>query len=204
MPINVCVFLLSQGNNIKEKNYNRVLIVHKSVISQNENMHLHLLKSIKMLSAYVVIPCGICEKRQWIGSVFCFNALHSWKKVMILWICPSLDTFCGMQIIRIAAYSRCSRCCNDILFCCCSCCQGNAAGGICERGTRFRDGKKKNLNTGVVTFINYGKKVSQKVSQITFAHETGHNFGSPVSNNSLLWELASQFALLPNWELVPA
>lgn len=56
---------------------------------------------------------------------------------------------------------------------------GNAAGGICEKATFFRDGKEKSLNTGVVTFINYGKQVSQKVSQITFAHETGHNFGSP-------------------------
>ena len=59
--------------------------------------------------------------------------------------------------------------------------QGGAAGGICEKATTFRDGKKKSLNTGVVTFINYGKQVSLKVSQITFAHETGHNFGSPVS-----------------------
>lgn len=56
---------------------------------------------------------------------------------------------------------------------------GGAAGGICEEATRFSDGKEKNLNTGVVTFINYGKQVAQKVSQITFAHETGHNFGSP-------------------------
>lgn len=61
---------------------------------------------------------------------------------------------------------------------------GNAAGGICEKGTVFRDGKKKNLNTGVVTFINYGKQVSQKVSQITFAHETGHNFGSPHDSSA--------------------
>lgn len=58
---------------------------------------------------------------------------------------------------------------------------GGAAGGICEKATTFRDGKKKSLNTGVVTFINYNKQVVQKVSQITFAHETGHNFGSPVS-----------------------
>lgn len=56
---------------------------------------------------------------------------------------------------------------------------GSAAGGICEKAQTFRDGKKKSLNTGVVTFINYGKQVLQKVSQITFAHETGHNFGSP-------------------------
>ena len=68
--------------------------------------------------------------------------------------------------------------CNELLLFVLS---GGAAGGICEKATTFRDGKKKSLNTGVVTFINYNKKVLQKVSQITFAHETGHNFGSPVS-----------------------
>lgn len=68
--------------------------------------------------------------------------------------------------------------CNDLLP---SVLSGGAAGGICERATTFRDGKTKSLNTGVVTFINYNKKVLQKVSQITFAHETGHNFGSQVS-----------------------
>ncbi|KAJ7394089.1 Disintegrin and metalloproteinase domain-containing protein 10 [Desmophyllum pertusum] len=61
---------------------------------------------------------------------------------------------------------------------------GGAAGGICEKATTFRDGKKKSLNTGVVTFINYNKKVIQKVSQITFAHETGHNYGSPHDSTS--------------------
>ncbi|XP_078360302.1 LOW QUALITY PROTEIN: disintegrin and metalloproteinase domain-containing protein 10-like [Oculina patagonica] len=61
---------------------------------------------------------------------------------------------------------------------------GGAAGGICEKATLFRDGKEKSLNTGVVTFINYSKKVTQKVSQITFAHELGHNFGSPHDTSS--------------------
>ena len=59
--------------------------------------------------------------------------------------------------------------------------QGGVAGGICEKSTTFRDGKKKSLNTGVVTFVNYRRKIPQKVSQIVFAHQTGHNFGSPVS-----------------------
>ncbi|XP_031575122.1 disintegrin and metalloproteinase domain-containing protein 10-like [Actinia tenebrosa] len=52
------------------------------------------------------------------------------------------------------------------------------AGGICEKERSYSDGKKI-LNTGVVTFINYGKAVPQRVSEITFAHEVGHNFGSP-------------------------
>ncbi|EDO41812.1 predicted protein, partial [Nematostella vectensis] len=53
-----------------------------------------------------------------------------------------------------------------------------SSGGICENWKSFTDGHKI-LNTGVVTFINYGKDVPQKVSEITFAHEAGHNFGSP-------------------------
>ncbi|PFX21056.1 Disintegrin and metalloproteinase domain-containing protein 10 [Stylophora pistillata] len=60
---------------------------------------------------------------------------------------------------------------------------GGAAGGICETATSFRDGKTKSLNTGVVTFVNYNKKVLRKVSEITFAHEAGHNFGSPHDNS---------------------
>ena len=78
---------------------------------------------------------------------------------------------------------------------------GGAAGGICEKATTFRDGKRKSLNTGVVTFINYNKKVLQKVSQITFAHETGHNFGSPVSFLlSFFCNLRNLYILL--WHLI--
>ncbi|XP_049525050.1 disintegrin and metalloproteinase domain-containing protein 10-like [Dermacentor silvarum] len=35
------------------------------------------------------------------------------------------------------------------------------------------------LNTGIVTFLNYGDHVSQASSEIAFTHEIGHNFGSP-------------------------
>ena len=59
--------------------------------------------------------------------------------------------------------------------------KGGAAGGICEKATTFRDGKKKSLNTGVVTFAQYSKQVPRKVSQLTFPHETGFNFGAVVS-----------------------
>ncbi|KAH6931004.1 hypothetical protein HPB50_021315 [Hyalomma asiaticum] len=35
------------------------------------------------------------------------------------------------------------------------------------------------LNTGLVTFINNNVRLSQRDTEVTFAHELGHNFGSP-------------------------
>ena len=36
------------------------------------------------------------------------------------------------------------------------------------------------MNTGVVTTKNYGERVPKLMSQLTLAHELGHNFGSEV------------------------
>ncbi|GAB1599513.1 disintegrin and metalloproteinase domain-containing protein 10 isoform X2 [Argonauta hians] len=58
----------------------------------------------------------------------------------------------------------------------------NTAGGICEKFQPFPEGSKKvekSLNTGIVTLVNFRQRVPPKVSQLTFAHEIGHNFGSP-------------------------
>lgn len=57
-----------------------------------------------------------------------------------------------------------------------------SSGGICEKSKLYSDGKKKSLNTGIITVQNYASHVPPKVSHITFAHEVGHNFGSPVSS----------------------
>uniref|UniRef100_H3CVB6 Disintegrin and metalloproteinase domain-containing protein 10 n=1 Tax=Tetraodon nigroviridis TaxID=99883 RepID=H3CVB6_TETNG len=54
-----------------------------------------------------------------------------------------------------------------------------SSGGICEKSKLYSDGKRKSLNTGIITVQNYGSHVPPKVSHITFAHEVGHNFGSP-------------------------
>lgn len=54
-----------------------------------------------------------------------------------------------------------------------------SSGGICEKSKLYSDGKRKSLNTGIITVQNYGSHVPSKVSHITFAHEVGHNFGSP-------------------------
>ncbi|XP_077485119.1 disintegrin and metalloproteinase domain-containing protein 10-like [Amblyomma americanum] len=59
-------------------------------------------------------------------------------------------------------------------------------GGICEPfqpvvqdGTAVRFSGPMSLNTGIVSFQNHNGRVPQRVSEITFAHELGHNFGSP-------------------------
>ncbi|KAG7274273.1 hypothetical protein CRUP_037200 [Coryphaenoides rupestris] len=54
-----------------------------------------------------------------------------------------------------------------------------SSGGICEKSKLYSDGKWKSLNTGIITVQNYASHVPPKVSHITFAHEVGHNFGSP-------------------------
>ncbi|KAK4328728.1 hypothetical protein Pmani_000880 [Petrolisthes manimaculis] len=61
-----------------------------------------------------------------------------------------------------------------------------ASGGICEKYKTYtenlggyRHSEKRSLNTGIITFLNYNSRVPPKVSQLTLAHEIGHNFGSP-------------------------
>ena len=66
-----------------------------------------------------------------------------------------------------------------------------ASGGICETYKRYTENingvhhtAKRSLNTGIITFVNYNARVPPKVSQLTLAHEIGHNFGSPVMDFS--------------------
>ncbi|KAF5907591.1 disintegrin and metalloproteinase domain-containing protein 10-like, partial [Clarias magur] len=59
-----------------------------------------------------------------------------------------------------------------------------SSGGICEKSKLYSDGKRKSLNTGIITVQNYASHVPPKVSHITFAHEVGHNFGSPHDSGS--------------------
>uniref|UniRef100_A0A3B3QJA2 Disintegrin and metalloproteinase domain-containing protein 10 n=1 Tax=Paramormyrops kingsleyae TaxID=1676925 RepID=A0A3B3QJA2_9TELE len=60
-----------------------------------------------------------------------------------------------------------------------------SSGGICEKNKPYSDGKRKSLNTGIITVQNYASHVPPKVSHITFAHEIGHNFGSPHDSGLL-------------------
>lgn len=58
---------------------------------------------------------------------------------------------------------------------------GAAAGGICDKFVDYGGGKKRSYNTGVVTMKLYGRFTPPRISEITFAHELGHGFGSQVS-----------------------
>ncbi|XP_061191097.1 disintegrin and metalloproteinase domain-containing protein 10-like [Saccostrea echinata] len=63
-----------------------------------------------------------------------------------------------------------------------------AAGGVCERYKTVREQGRsiqKSLNTGIVTLINYARRVPPRVSHLTFAHEVGHNFGSPHDSGTI-------------------
>lgn len=60
------------------------------------------------------------------------------------------------------------------------------SGGICDLhhfganvdvATQYHG--ELSLNTGIVTFLNNNVRLSQRDTEITFAHEMGHSFGSP-------------------------
>lgn len=76
------------------------------------------------------------------------------------------DVFCYFNTLYVVFYSSPAT---------------GSSGGICEKNKLYSDGKRKSLNTGIITVQNYASHVPPKVSHITFAHEIGHNFGSPVS-----------------------
>ena len=57
---------------------------------------------------------------------------------------------------------------------------GGNPGGICQRAVDVSS-KVLNLNSAIVSFQNYGARVTRPVSVLTIAHEIGHGFGSLVS-----------------------
>ena len=56
-----------------------------------------------------------------------------------------------------------------------------SGGGICElHRTYVQNEGKQSLNTGLITFVNYGSSVPSFVTHLTFSHELGHSMGAMV------------------------
>jgi len=57
----------------------------------------------------------------------------------------------------------------------------NSRGGICEKPAKdIYEGQRvtKTLNTGMITVINHNSRTSSLMTELTFAHEVGHNLGA--------------------------
>ena len=53
----------------------------------------------------------------------------------------------------------------------------NSGGGVCRKSALV-NGVMKNLNSGITTTVNNGADIPVYVSELTFAHEVGHNYGT--------------------------
>ena len=58
------------------------------------------------------------------------------------------------------------------------------AGGICYHLANITGKGVRSTNTGLVTIQANGQRQSDGVTDITLAHEFGHNFGSEVRNHN--------------------
>lgn len=59
----------------------------------------------------------------------------------------------------------------------------DSRGGICEKPAKdIYEGQRvmKTLNTGMITIINHNTRTSSLMTELTFAHEVGHNLGAEV------------------------
>ena len=67
-------------------------------------------------------------------------------------------------------------------------CSLDSRGGICEKPAKdIYEGQRvmKTLNTGMITVINHNSRTSSLMTELTFAHEVGHNLGAEVCHCSL-------------------
>jgi hypothetical protein len=82
------------------------------------------------------------------------------------------------------------------------------AGGICQTYQRYnehsRGGVSRSLNTGIITMVNYGNRIPLRVSQLTLAHEIGHNFGSPVRTKISFLIKMQEFSMIFRSNVNPA
>jgi hypothetical protein len=72
----------------------------------------------------------------------------------------------------------------------------NSRGGICEKPAKdIYEGQRvmKTLNTGMITVINHNTRTSSLMTELTFAHEVGHNLGAEVR---ILYHILREISLI--------
>ena len=109
------------------------------------------------------------------GLYLCCTRFRRWN------IGLSVDGECCFKWVRQERHKRTNK--HRSLW------SSDSRGGICEKPAKdIYEGQRvmKTLNTGMITVINHNSRTSSLMTELTFAHEVGHNLGAEV-RHSYLW-----------------